>query len=299
MTGTDVTGTCPHCAYPVLAGEAFCEDCGRALRPGTPGACTACGAAAIDGEGYCGMCGVRQPTARDHSEIQAGRAAGVSDRGRRHSRNEDAMALVEVDETTIVGVVCDGVSSSPRPEAGSQAAADTAAATLVKELCAGVDHVEASRVAVAAAAEAVAVLGTVEDAPACTLVSAIVAPHRVTIAWVGDSRAYWLGPPAPVLLTTDDATESGMLTAWLGADAGEVVPKVNSFTPGGPGVVLVCSDGLWNYLPSAEEMAAAAPDAAASPLPTAQALVQYAISAGGRDNITVLVIPFEEGSTSQ
>ncbi|GLW09564.1 hypothetical protein Misp01_46930 [Microtetraspora sp. NBRC 13810] len=297
-----ITSMCPHCAYPVLAGEAFCEDCGRAIRPGAPGACTACGAAALGQDGYCGRCGVRQPTGRDHTEIQVatqtGTAAGVSDRGLRHSRNEDAMALAAVDDVTIAGVVCDGVSSSPRPDAASQTAAETGAAALVSELRTGAGHVRATRIAVARAAAAVATLGTFEDAPACTYVSAIVTPGRVTVGWAGDSRAYWLGA-GPVRLTADDATDGGMLTAWLGADAGEVLPQVKTFEPDGPGAVLVCSDGLWNYLPSAAEMAAAAPHAAGSPLPTAQALVRLALQAGGRDNITVLVIPFEKGSPLQ
>ncbi|GAA5079282.1 serine/threonine protein phosphatase PrpC [Thermocatellispora tengchongensis] len=296
----EMTATCPHCAYPVLQDETFCEECGRAIHAGTPGACASCGAGAseVGADGYCGRCGVRQPAPRDHLEVETGSAAGVSDRGLRHSRNEDSMALMEVDEYVTVGVVCDGVSSSPRPDNGSQAAAETGAATLVKELRAGAGHVEATRAAVARAAEAIAALGTYEDAPACTYVSAIVAPGRVTIGWVGDSRAYWLGP-RPVRLTSDDATETGMLTAWLGADAGEVIPQVSTFEPDTPGVVLVCSDGLWNYLPTAEEMAAAAPGAATAPLATAQALVRHALESGGRDNITVLVIPYGRGSAIQ
>jgi serine/threonine protein phosphatase PrpC len=290
-----MTETCPHCAYPVLAGESFCEECGRAIHAGAPGACATCGAASVGTDGYCGRCGARQPAERDHHETVAGRSAGVSDRGRRHSRNEDSMALAEVDGWVTAGVVCDGVSSSPRPDEGSLAATETAIATLLKELRSGTDPVEATRAAVARAAEAVAVLGTFHDAPACTYVSAVVSPDRVTIGWVGDSRAYWLGA-RPVRLTEDDNTD-GMLTAWLGADAGEVVPQIRTFQPDTSGVIIVCSDGLWNYLPSAEELARAAPDAAGSPLPTAQALVQYANDAGGRDNITVLVIPFEKGST--
>ncbi|MFI0417390.1 protein phosphatase 2C domain-containing protein [Spongiactinospora sp. 9N601] len=291
-----MSGNCPHCGYPVLAGETFCEECGRALQAGVPGACAACGAAAIDAEGYCERCGLRQPTARDHAEVEAGRAAGVSDRGKRHSRNEDAMALLAVDAEVVAGIVCDGVSSSPRPDDGSLAAAEAGAVTLVKELRGGTGPVEATRAAVARAAEAIAVLGTLHDAPACTFVSAVVGRGRVTIGWVGDSRAYWLGA-TPARLTLDDATESGMLTAWLGADAGEVIPQVRTFEPDGPGVVLVCSDGLWGYLPAPEDMARAAQDAARAPLTTAQSLVRLANDAGGRDNITVLVIPFEKGST--
>ncbi|MCG5220123.1 protein phosphatase 2C domain-containing protein [Streptosporangium soli] len=292
---TAVTDTCPHCAYPVLAGESFCEECGRAIHAGAPGACTACGSASLGADGYCGRCGVRQPTGRDHHETVAGNSAGVSDRGRRHSRNEDAMALAEVGDRVMAGVVCDGVSSSPRPDEGSLAAVEAGMATLLKELRSGTGQVDATRAAVARAAAAIAVLGTYDDAPACTYVSAVVAPDQVTIGWVGDSRAYWLGA-RPTRLTTDD-NSGGMLTAWLGADAGEVIPQVSTFEPDGPGVIIVCSDGLWNYLPSAEDMAQAAPDAAVSPLPTAQALVRLANDAGGRDNITVLVIPFEKGSS--
>jgi len=66
------------------------------------------------------------PPAPDHSEVDAGVAAGVSDRGLRHLRNEDAMALASQqtqDGLVVVAVVCDGVSSSPRPDEAAQAAA--------------------------------------------------------------------------------------------------------------------------------------------------------------------------------
>jgi serine/threonine protein phosphatase PrpC len=67
----------------------------------------------------------------------------------------------------------------------------------------------------------------------------------------------------------------------------------------GPGFLVLCSDGLWNYYPEAGALtgalAATVPDAAASPLPAAQALVRLALEAGGRDNVTVLVIPFPGG----
>ena len=40
-----------------------------------------------------------------------------------------------------------------------------------------------------------------------------------------------------------------VITAWLGADAEQVRPHVATFRPAGPGTLLVCSDGLWNYFP--------------------------------------------------
>jgi serine/threonine protein phosphatase PrpC len=293
---------CPVCSQPGLPGEKFCEECGQPLGAEL---CAVCGAGAVDADGYCGRCGVRQPSGRDHMEIDhvvehvAGplRVAGVSDRGLRHSHNEDAMALTHVggpgDDPVVVGVVCDGVSTSPRPEEASQTAADIGAAVLAKQLREGIGPVEATGRAVRAAAQAVAGLAVSEyEAPACTLVSAVVSAEHVTVGWVGDSRAYWLAGPGSALLTRDDAGPGHVLTAWLGADAGEVVPHVQIFAPEGPGVVLVCSDGLWNYYPDPVALADAVPDAAADPLGAARTLVKLALQAGGRDNITVLVIPF-------
>lgn len=293
-----MSAICPVCSLPGLPGERFCEECGTPLGATL---CVVCAAGAVDADGYCGRCGVRQPTERDHAEIEltAGpvRIAGVTDRGLRHERNEDAMALTAgapaAGPPTIVGVVCDGVSTSPRPDEASQTAADTAAAVLVERAAAGADPVAATGQAVAAAAAAVAGLAASPyDAPACTLVSAVVSAEHVTVGWVGDSRAYWLAGPGSALLTRDDAAPGHVLTAWLGADAGEVVPHVQIFAPEGPGVVLVCSDGLWNYYPDPVTLAEAVPDAAADPLAAARTLVRLALQAGGRDNITVLVIPF-------
>ncbi|MGH3673160.1 MAG: hypothetical protein ACRDSH_21460, partial [Pseudonocardiaceae bacterium] len=59
-----------------------------------------------------------------------------------------------------------------------------------------------------------------------------------------------------------------------------------------PGVVVVCTDGLWNYLDTVEELAAALPARAwKSPLDAARRLVEIALCCGGRDNITVAVLP--------
>jgi serine/threonine protein phosphatase PrpC len=281
------------CGTRVLAGESFCEGCGHDLSSAvTP--CTACGSAKIGTDGYCEHCGMLQPSGRDHVEIELETTAGVTDRGLRHSRNEDAMALTTLAHGAVVAVVCDGVSTSPRPEEASQAAADIAAVALAKRLAEGDDAETATREAVRLAAAAVAASARKgEDSPACTYVSAVVAGRQVTVGWVGDSRAYWLGEQS-ALLTIDDATPgTHMLTAWLGADAGEVVPHVSTFTTDGPGVVLLCSDGLWNYYPEPEALAATALNG--TPLTAARRLVRLAIEAGGHDNITVAIIPFGQG----
>ncbi|WP_239161759.1 PP2C family serine/threonine-protein phosphatase [Acrocarpospora phusangensis] len=293
-----MSAACPACGTLVLLGEAYCEQCGHGL--GAVG-CTSCGTPAVGADGYCENCGMLQPSGRDHVEIELEVGAGVSDRGLRHSRNEDAMALTAVStaaNTAVVGVVCDGVSTSPRPEEASETAADTALAALAKQLEEGADPETATREAVRLAAEAVAALAEPgEDAPACTYVSAVAGGRQVTIGWVGDSRAYWLGSGSEVL-TGDDATPgTHLLTAWLGADAGEVVPHIRTFTPDGPGVVLLCSDGLWGYHPEPAALAAVALNA--TPRAAAQRLVRLALEAGGHDNVTVLVIPFGQGEQAE
>lgn len=152
-------------------------------------------------------------------------------------------------------------------------------------------------------------------APACTIVGAITAAGLLVVGWVGDSRAYWVpddrsGPPAR--LTEDDSWAAQMvaaglmseaeayaderahaITGWLGADAYELEPHTASFKPDRSGVVVVCTDGLWNYAEAAEEMARAIPaDAAGRPLHSAQVLVGHALDGGGHDNVTVAVLPF-------
>src|SRR5258705_6207997 len=83
---------------------------------------------------------ITNPSSRDHAEVDLGPAAGVSDRGLRHHRNEDAMALAAEqapDGPAVVAVVCDGVSSSARPDEASQVAAQAALPVLVAAVQAG------------------------------------------------------------------------------------------------------------------------------------------------------------------
>jgi hypothetical protein len=131
-----MTYRCPSCGQPFDAADGFCEACGLALVPAavSPGAeagvleclvCSADGSAApagVSADGYCESCGRKVPTVRDHVELDVGVAAGVTDRGLRHSRNEDAMALAGVvgpGGPAAVTVVCDGVSSAPRADEAS------------------------------------------------------------------------------------------------------------------------------------------------------------------------------------
>ncbi|MEY9838675.1 serine/threonine protein phosphatase PrpC [Streptacidiphilus sp. EB103A] len=293
------------------------------IAPGSGPVCVGCGEQRIDADGYCEACGRAQPRPRDHQERALAGVTGVSDRGHRHHRNEDAFAVAATSRPggspAVVAVVCDGVSSATRPDEASQAAADTASEYLLESLESGADPKSAMHAAIMAAAQRVEDLaseGPLEpsrNSPACTIVGAIAADGEVTVGWVGDSRAYWFPDEraGSERLTVDDSwaarmVEAGLMeeaeayadarahaiTGWLGADAVEVEPHTTVFAPPAAGVVLICTDGLWNYWESAADLGAVVPaDARTRPLEAAQELVRFACERGGHDNITVAVLP--------
>lgn len=291
--------------------------------------CVACRAGRVDDDGYCENCGHAQPRERDHMEQESGPVAAVSDRGLRHHRNEDAFsvactALADGAHAS-VAIVCDGVSSATRPDDASLAASRAAGGSLLTALPRGTHPQQAMHDAILAASHAVNALAdepaTVreqaphQNAPACTLVGAVVTADLLVVGWVGDSRVYWVPvdrSTPPARLTEDDSWAAQMvaaglmneaeayaderahaITGWLGADAYELEPHTASFKPDRPGVVVVCTDGLWNYAESAQEMAEAMPlDAATRPLHSARVLVGHALDGGGHDNVTVALLPF-------
>jgi serine/threonine protein phosphatase PrpC len=60
----------------------------------------------------------------------------------------------------------------------------------------------------------------------------------------------------------------------------------------GPGWLLVCSDGLWNYCSPAADLRDLVRDRAATdpdPTAVAAALVDFANGEGGQDNVTVVL----------
>ncbi|MEU4094275.1 protein phosphatase 2C domain-containing protein [Streptomyces sp. NPDC026673] len=248
-------------------------------------------------DGHCWDCGAGQPAFRSHVEVTAGGAAGVSDRGKRRHTNADAMALTTAGAWTI-GVVCDGVSMSPRSERAARLAAGVAAAALAAALPAGTPPELALEDAARRAGRAVAALAVSPDeAPACTFVAGVTGPGGLWCAWIGDSRAYWLPDEGPALaLTEDDTGELDALTGWLGAGSGDPEPRVRSSRPSVAGRILLCTDGLWRCFPGPGALRdlpapAQAAGAGSGLLDRARSLVGYALDAGGHDNITALLLP--------
>ena len=293
-------------------------------------ACPACGERAPIDDRFCEVCGARlMPVADgesrgDRREIDAGFAGGLTNTGLVKARNQDALFLETVGETA-VAVVCDGVSSS----SGGDAAARVACLSAGRVLSTDRGHrgpEAAMRTAIASAQRAVLGVPWARNsdlaAPSCTFIATLWDGRQVTVGSVGDSRAYWIDEKASHRLTDDDSwvqeqvnagvlseaeaeahPDAHQITRWLGADAPDEPPAVTSFVPDGPGRIAVCTDGLWNYVSSADKFAelVRASDRDAAPLDVARSLVDHALASGGHDNVTVAIIdvvPAVEGTTS-
>jgi len=153
----------------------------------------------------------------------------------------------------------------------------------------------------------------IPPAQATAVVVLVVGP-RVTIGWLGDSRAYWVNRAGARQLTTDhswfnDVVASGEMTPEqarndprvrgivksLGADLEGANPGVEgdalTLNLTEPGVLLIVSDGFYTTAddPTIRRLVHALPDGIDA-LALARHLVDHARSSGTKDNITVVAI---------
>lgn len=340
--------------------------------------CQKCDSTDLESDGFCNQCGFRNPTTRDHFEqVINSDFVAISDRGIKHSQNEDCFAVQQLSDGRSILVVCDGVSSSSNPGVASQKASQAACRSIQQSLEAGIATHQAIRTAIATAQAVVAKLlpaGRGEP-PSTTIVAAIVTPDRnsasnsastldanlevepdfaqgitqitrktvrqtvdstgdstgdstadrlnrpnhiqITLAWLGDSRAYWFSPQseASEQLTQDhswceDMVATGQLsreeaersiqahaiTRWLGADADDgMEPSLAQFSLALPGQLLLCSDGLWNYASDVSQLQKSLQQPEGTDLITiARKGVEFAKRCGGQDNITIALLDLKE-----
>lgn len=306
VTDTDAdVGACRRCESPVFHDELYCEACGLKV--------------SHDPEPSAGL-PAPMPAERDTTDL--GAMAGITDRGRRRLRNEDAFAIAAADHR-FIAAVCDGVASTANPDQASREAA-AAALSVLEPLLGRTEWATSDLDGLLGHAfeEAQQAVMRVPDdepdgndlSPSTTMVVGVVADGRLTVANIGDSRAYLLGdsPAAARLLTVDDSwaqesiaegiapevayahPEAHTITRWVGADADSVVPTVVTLDATEPGLLVLCSDGLWNYFEDPFKLGSLVPDwASCSPVSVARRLTDAALTAGGNDNVTVVVMPIE------
>jgi serine/threonine protein phosphatase PrpC len=143
-----------------------------------------------------------------------------------------------------------------------------------------------------------------------TLTAVYVGERDISIAHVGDSRAYRMRDGELLRLTEDHSLvdellrqgrltpeeaiehpQRSVITRALGPE-GEVEVDTRSYTARDADVYLLCSDGLTTMLP--EDRLAELLLAPGTLRDTGEALIAAANEAGGRDNITVVLVRLEE-----
>ncbi len=269
--------------------------------------------------------GVTGPAEEDRvpSRFRVGWATDV---GQVRSRNEDAMLAMEIGQQGGVGlpplglfVLADGMGGHRAGDVASALAIRAVAQYVLEQVylptLSGEEQgaslpalqeilVEAVRLANAAVTSAVPGAGT-------TLTCALLVASQAYIAHVGDSRAYLVRGDRLEQITRDHSlvdrlVELGELTEGeaahdprrnvlyraIGQDGQlEVDTYLQHIPPGGR--LLLCSDGLWGAVEKEEiaRLIASAPSLQAA----CEAMVRAANDAGGRDNITVMLIEPPEG----
>ena len=145
---------------------------------------------------------------------------------------------------------------------------------------------------------------------ATTLTAVLARDDRVTLVHVGDSRAYLLRAGELGRLSTDQTLVQMLI------DQGDLRPdqvpahpfrnvvlrSVNADAAVEPALeeldlvvgdrLLLCSDGLTDFVPEPDIVGALAVD---DPDDAARSLVDLALAAGGRDNVTCLVADLRDG----
>jgi serine/threonine protein phosphatase PrpC len=248
-------------------------------------------------------------------------AGAARDVGRTRERNEDSLfyhvSLIDAGQSSVpfgIFVVADGMGGHRYGAAASEAASRTMGNYLFGKLYNSLYATnpqppseslqEILQKGVQKAHENV-----VENAPGggTTLTTVLSIGSQMTIAHVGDSRAYaiYLDGRMQVLtrdhslvkrleelgqITSEEAAvhpQKSMLYRALGqGDSPE--PDVFSASMPHPGYLMICSDGLWGVVPQDRifEIISDAP----SPQRACQSLVDMANAAGGPDNISVILV---------
>ncbi|MCK6624462.1 MAG: protein phosphatase 2C domain-containing protein [Anaerolineae bacterium] len=237
-------------------------------------------------------------------------SAHKTDVGRVSKHNQD---YIWTDESNQVYIVADGMGGQDAGELASELAATTtgqfitarlqaqATAAVVKEIMSAA--LEAANKTVMRAAQAAK-----QDRPmGAAIVVAVVRPPTAYISHAGDARAYLIQQATVSRLTTDDSwvaqlVANGVITEEqaehhpLGHILIKAVGHESPLEPAFKEVkvtsgdwLLLCSDGLWKML-NHEQFLAVLQSPETTPASAAETLVEAANAAGGKDNISIILI---------
>jgi protein phosphatase len=228
----------------------------------------------------------------------------VTDTGRQRRENEDALLA-----RSPLFVVADGMGGAQAGEVASKIAVEAFQSGL--EAGASPEQALASRAQEANASIHSRSHANAEQAGMGTTLTAVyVGEEEISVAHVGDSRAYCLREGELIRLTDDHSLvdellrqgrltpeeavehpQRSVITRALGPEL-TVDVDTRSFRGRAGDVYLLCSDGLTTMV--SEEEIASLLIAHESLRDAGEALVAAANDAGGRDNITVVLLRLEE-----
>jgi PPM family protein phosphatase len=242
---------------------------------------------------------------------------GISDKGKKRHNNEDACwPELEAEHplaafsNELLFLVADGIGGYEGGEIASRLAIDTARKHFYNRELAGKPVPERLKQAIGEANRAIlkyAANYSLEEM-GTTLVAAVTQPGKVTMANLGDSKAYLLRQNQPIIQITRDhnwvqeqvdaqkltAEQAkfhplrSLLTHSLGRPHSERALEIQELPFAGGDQLLLCSDGLAAAGIFEEEVQEVL--TAFEPIDAAHELVKRANEKGGPDNITVLVI---------
>lgn len=241
--------------------------------------------------------------------------------GKQRELNEDSLLALTATMAGNSGnlpfglyIVADGMGGHQFGEVASNAAIRTVAGYIMRKFQphlfqVSADPMEESFQEIMQAAVREAQRSIQKEAPGSgtTLTAALVVGQQITVAHVGDSRAYFIYPDGRVEPITRDHSlvkrleELGHITPEEAANyphrnvlyralgQGEILDP-DIFTVGfpQPGYLLVCSDGLWGVI--TEQDLVRSIKEASNLQRACQNLVNAANTAGGPDNISVILV---------
>lgn len=249
------------------------------------------------------------------------RVGWSTDVGRQRQHNEDVILVAEANQEGDnplppfgLFVLADGMGGHQAGEVASALAARMVARHIIQQVYLtmlyqrehGAGEPSLQEVLVEAVNLANATVATVVPGGGTTLICALVLGSQAYIANVGDSRAYLVSSEGLQQITRDHSlvdrlVELGQLTVAEAANHPQKNVLYRAVGQGGvlevdtfmhaipPGCcLLLCSDGLWGMV--GEEEMARIIAGAHSPQAACGALVVAANQAGGKDNISVILV---------
>jgi PPM family protein phosphatase len=245
------------------------------------------------------------------------KCAGLTDPGRKRDNNEDRF---HADPDRGIFFVIDGVGGHKAGEKAADTAHNLLRARLERQTGTLPERIREAITVANNEIHAMAQSNPEWEGMACVLTVAVVLDGDVVIGHVGDSRLYMIQNGEIRKLTHDhspvgereDRGEIDEMSAMRHPRRNEVFRDVGS-QPHSPededfieivtvrfplsGALLLCTDGLSDLVPSAQVLAIVEAHAT-DPQSTARALIDAANEAGGKDNVTVVVVQGREFSAT-